>query len=65
LVDEATDVRFEIARQILVLEQDVDFGRLMPAPDLAPGLLTVREFNKSRHLTMDNRRTIGPYVLLT
>ena len=38
VLDEATDVGLEIAGQIVVLEQDAVFERLMPALDLALGL---------------------------
>ena len=36
--DEAIDLRFEIAGQIVVLEQDAVLQRLVPALDLALGL---------------------------
>ena len=38
VIDEAIDVRFEVARQVVVLEQDAVLERLMPALDLALGL---------------------------
>jgi len=38
VLDEATDLGFEVTRQVLVLKQDAVIERLMPALDLAPGL---------------------------
>ena len=38
VIDEAFDVGFEIAGQVVVLEQDAVLERLMPALDLALGL---------------------------
>ena len=38
VIDEAIDVRFEVARQVVVVEQDAVLERLMPALDLALGL---------------------------
>jgi hypothetical protein len=38
VIDEATDVRFEVTRQVVVFEQDAVLERLMPTLDLALGL---------------------------
>jgi hypothetical protein len=38
VIDEAIDVRFEVAWQVLVLEQDAVLERLMPALDLGLGM---------------------------
>ena len=38
VVDEAIDVRFEIAWEVVVIQQDAVLQRLMPALDLALGL---------------------------
>ena len=38
VLDEEVDLRFELARKVVVLEQDAVLERLMPALDLALGL---------------------------
>ena len=38
VIDEAIDVPFEVARQVVVVEQDAVLERLMPALNLALGL---------------------------
>ena len=38
MLDEAFDLGFEVARQVVVLEQDAVLERLMPALNLALGL---------------------------
>ena len=40
VLDEARDLGFEIARQVIVLEQNAVLERLVPAFDLALGLRT-------------------------
>ena len=42
VLDEARDLGFEITGQIIVLEQNAVFERLVPAPDLALGLRIAR-----------------------
>ena len=42
MIDEPADAGFKIARQIVVLQQDAVFERLMPAFDLALRLRMVR-----------------------
>ena len=42
VLDEACDLRFEVARQVIVLEQNAVLERLVPALDLALGLQMVR-----------------------
>lgn len=41
MIDEGADLVFEIARQIIVLQQDAVLQRLMPALDLALGLRVI------------------------
>ena len=38
VIDEAIDMRFEVAGQVVVVEQEAVLERLMPALDLALGL---------------------------
>ena len=38
VLDEGADLRLEVARQVVVLEQDAVLERLVPALDLALGL---------------------------
>ena len=42
VLDEGVDLRFELARKVVVLEQDAVLERLMPALDLALGLRMTR-----------------------
>ena len=42
VLDEGADAGLEIARQIVVLQQDTVLQRLMPALDLALGLRVIR-----------------------
>jgi hypothetical protein len=47
--DEGLDLGFEIAGQVIVLEQDVIFQRLMPALDLPLRLRMVRRASDVLH----------------
>ena len=42
VADEGLDLRFEVAGQVIVLQQDAVFQRLVPALDLALGLRMAR-----------------------
>src|SRR3954469_1202578 len=46
VLDEEVDLRFELARKVVVLEQDAVLERLMPALDLALGLRMTRRSPK-------------------
>ena len=48
--DEGLDLGFEIARQIIVLEQDPVLERLMPALDFSLGHWMVRRATDMRHV---------------
>ena len=42
MTDERIDLRLQVARQIIVFQQDAVLQRLMPAFDLALGLRVIR-----------------------
>ena len=42
MIDEGIDLVFEVTRQVIVLQQDAIFQRLVPALDLALGLRVMR-----------------------
>src|ERR1700719_4931920 len=48
--DESPDLSFEIARQVIVLEQDTVLERLMPALDLALGHRMIRSAAEGLHV---------------
>src|SRR6202011_3181211 len=48
--DESLDLSFEIARQVIVLEQDTLLERLMPALDLALGHRMIRRATDVLHV---------------
>ena len=48
-VDEARDLGFEIARQVIVLEQNAVLERMVPAFDLALGLRMARRATNMHH----------------
>src|SRR3712207_4838297 len=49
VLDEAPDLRLQIAGQVIVFEQDAVLGRLMPAFDLALRLGMIRRAADMRH----------------
>ena len=52
MLDEGVDLRLELARKIVVLEQDAVLERLMPALDLALGLRMARGAANVRDATV-------------
>ena len=53
VLDEGRDLAFEIAGQVVMLEQDAVLERLMPALDLALGLGMERRSADMLHLLLD------------
>jgi hypothetical protein len=52
VIDEGLDPSFEITGQIVVLEQDPVFQRLMPAFDLSLGLRVMRRSTDMGHVSL-------------
>ena len=63
VLDEVADLRFEIAGQVIVFEQNSVFERLMPALDLALRLRMVRRATDVVHaLALEPISKIACYV---
>ena len=60
VVDEALEMRFEVAGQEVVFEQDAVLERLMPALDLA---LRLRVARRAAHVTNSPETSLGPLSL--
>ena len=52
VIDEPADAGFEIARQVIVFQQDAVLQRLMPALDLALGLRMIGRATNMRHILL-------------
>ena len=64
VLDEGRDLAFEIAVQVVMLEQDAVLERLMPALDLALGLWVIRALADVLHVLLiqplrEIRRDVG------
>jgi hypothetical protein len=52
VIDEPADAGFEIARQVIVFQQDAVLQGLMPALDLALGLRMIGRATNMRHILL-------------
>ena len=68
VIDEPTDLSFEVAGQIVVFEQDAVFERLMPTLDLALGLRMAGRATHVPHIALVQpfgqlRRDVGRAIV--
>ena len=63
VADEIVNLRFKIARRVVVLQQDAVLERLVPALDLALGHRVMRRASKLIHAAL--REPVGPIATAT